>query len=344
MPDAVEAAVNQSPAVTGRRRATGMTPGDDQLRLITKVARMYHEQGMKQPQIAETLHISQPRVSRLLQQAGVLGIVRTIVVPPPGIFGDLEDEIQRRHRLRDVVVVDVAGNDTDVIPGLGAAAAIYLETTLTGGEQVGISSWSATLLATVKAMHPRPGRVVDSVVQLIGGVGNPNVQVQATRLTGRMAEITGADTCFMPAPGVVGTAAAREALSADPQVAEVMARWSQLTLAIVGIGSLEPSPLLRESGNVFGEEEQARLRELGAVGDICLRFFDEHGEHVRSEFDDRVLGIGPDQLRKIDRRIAVAGGNRKYAAIRAAILGGWIDVLITDVEVARRLAEEPSTR
>jgi DNA-binding transcriptional regulator LsrR (DeoR family) len=320
-----------------------MTPGDDQLRLMTKIARMYHEQGMRQPQIAEALHISQPRVSRLLRSAGQLGIVRTIVVPPPGIFTDLEEEIQRRHGLRDVVVVDVAGNDSDVIPGLAAAAAIYLETTLTGGEHVGISSWSATLLATVKAMNARPGRVVESVVQLIGGVGNPNVQVQATRLTGRMAELTGAEAYFMPAPGIAGTAESRRALIGDPQVAEVMARWSQLNLAVVGIGSLEPSPLLRESGNVFVEEEQARLRELGAVGDICLRFFDETGQPVRSEFDERVLGIGADQLRTIDRRVAVAGGARKYAAIRAAIRGDWIDVLITDLGVARRLAaEEPS--
>src|SRR5256885_8144415 len=119
-----------------------MAPSDDQLRLMTKVARMYHEQGMRQPQIADQLHISQPRVSRLLRNAGQLGIIRTIVVPPPGVFADLEDEIQRRHHLRDVVVVDVAGNDGDVIPGLAAAAAIYLETPLTGGEHVGISSWS----------------------------------------------------------------------------------------------------------------------------------------------------------------------------------------------------------
>ena len=34
----------------------------DQIRLLTKVARMYHERGMRQPQIAQQLHMSQPRV------------------------------------------------------------------------------------------------------------------------------------------------------------------------------------------------------------------------------------------------------------------------------------------
>jgi DNA-binding transcriptional regulator LsrR (DeoR family) len=38
--------------------------------------------------------------------------------------------------------------------------------------------------------------------------------------------------------------------------------------------------------------------------------------------------------------VAVAGGRRKYAAIRAALRGGWLNVLITDLGVARRLVEE----
>ena len=47
--------------------------GADQLRLLARVARMYHERGMRQPQIAADLHISQSRVSRLLRQASEQG-------------------------------------------------------------------------------------------------------------------------------------------------------------------------------------------------------------------------------------------------------------------------------
>src|SRR4051812_28630990 len=45
--------------------ALAAVPGD-QVRLLTKVARMYHERGMRQPEIAAQLRLSQPRVSRLL--------------------------------------------------------------------------------------------------------------------------------------------------------------------------------------------------------------------------------------------------------------------------------------
>jgi DNA-binding transcriptional regulator LsrR (DeoR family) len=39
----------------------------------------------------------------------------------------------------------------------------------------------------------------------------------------------------------------------------------------------------------------------------------------------------------VERRIGVAGGAAKLAAIRGAVRGRWINILITDVEVARAL-------
>jgi DNA-binding transcriptional regulator LsrR (DeoR family) len=327
-------------ASAGRGFSSRM-PHGEQLRLLAKVARMYHERGVRQPQIAAELRLSQPRVSRLLKQAAELGIVQTVVVLPPKVHTDLEEELQGRYGLRDAVVVDTEGTGGDVLPAIGAATAVYLDTTLTGGEIIGISSWSETLLSAMDVMRPKAMRVAEQIVQLFGGVGNPTVQVQATRLTGRLAEVTGARPVFMPAPGLVGTPAIRRALVRDPVVTDVMALWGKVTTALVGIGSLEPSALLRESGNAIAEEEQSELRDLGAVGDVCLRFFDADGRHVRSRLDQRVLGISPHDLRAIDRRVGLAGGRRKYTAIRAALLGAWVTVLVTDIDVARRLVEEP---
>jgi DNA-binding transcriptional regulator LsrR (DeoR family) len=39
----------------------------------------------------------------------------------------------------------------------------------------------------------------------------------------------------------------------------------------------------------------------------------------------------------VPRRIAVAGGIRKLAALRGALLGGWVNVLITDSVAAHEL-------
>ncbi|MBN2177152.1 MAG: sugar-binding transcriptional regulator [Demequinaceae bacterium] len=312
----------------------------DRMSLVTKIARLYHEQGLRQPEIAERLHISQSRVSRFLKEAVALRIVRTVVIPPPGVHPDLEEAVRDKYGLADVVIADTsADDDAAVIAALGAAGAAYLETTLSASDRVGLSSWSSTLLATADAMSPRTVRTASEVVQVIGGVGNPSVQVKATRLTDRFAQVTGGEPKFFHAPGIVGSQAARDTLMEDPYISELCAEWKNLSVLLAGIGSLNPSTLLAASGNAVPESDLALLRDVGAVGDVCLRYFDANGELVKTELDSRVVGISSDDLRAVPRKVGIAGGGRKFEAIHAAALGKWIDVLITDVAVARRLID-----
>ena len=98
-------------------------------------------------------------------------------------------------------MVDVEGTTSDTIAGLGSGAAAYLDTTILGGDVIGVSSWSATLLAAVEVMRPKQSVPADRVVQVVGGVGSSEVQMQASRLTGRLAEVTGAAPVFVPSPG-----------------------------------------------------------------------------------------------------------------------------------------------
>jgi DNA-binding transcriptional regulator LsrR (DeoR family) len=281
--------------------------------------------------------MSQARVSRLLKEAAERDVVRTVVVSPDGIHAELEDALVEQYGLRDAVVVDAEGAGTEVIPALAAATATYLDATLKGGDVIGISSWSATLLEAVNVMRAKTTPVAEEVVQIVGGSGSPEVQLHATRLTGRLAELTGARPVFAPSAALVGSRELRDLLWKEPAVAAVVKAWSRLTMALVGIGTLDPSPLLRRSGNAIAPEDQRQLEALGAVGDVCTRYFDAEGRVVKADFDDHIIGISPEQLRAVDRRIGVAGGPSKIAAIRGAALGGWINVLVTDVEVARTL-------
>src|SRR4051794_18186266 len=221
----------------------------EQLRLLAKVARMYHERGVRQPEIAAALHISQSRVSRLLKQAAELGIVRTIVTLPSDVYTDVEEELAQSYGLTDAVVVDTEGAFGDVGPALGAAAAIYLSETLNRDDSVGISSWSATLLAAVEVMRPKTGLAAKIVTQLIGGIGDPRVQLSPNRLLDRFSTITGSRPIFLPTPGLVGDPAVRRALLRDPAITGVLKAWDELTIALVGIGAVRPSPLLQRSGN-----------------------------------------------------------------------------------------------
>jgi len=297
---------------------------------------MYHERGMTQVAIADQLGLSQARVSRLLKEAGERGIVRSVVVLPDGVDAELEDAIEQRYGLADVVVVDTAGS-ADASRALGAAAATYLDVSLVGADVVGVSSWSGSLVAAVEMMRPQLQPSARQVVQMFGGVGDAAVQVQATRLTGRLAEVLKAQPVYMPSPAIVGNASTREAMLADPSVAPVREAWRTMTVSLVGIGAVEPSPLLQRSGNALSPAESGALLASGAVGDICLRYFDDQGRPVTSPVDERLMGMSSEEILAVPRRIAVAGGAGKAAAIRAALLGGWVSVLITDDAVARAL-------
>lgn len=314
----------------------------DEMRLVVRVARMYYEWDMKQAAIARQLGLSQPTVSRLLQQAKDMGIIRISVSVPQGVYTELEERLVKQFRLRDAIVVDCSGERDErfIERQLGAAAAYYLESALRPDEVVGISSWSATLLALVDAMHPTPRKGDVRVVQILGGVGSPSAEAHAGRLTSRLADLLGGVAIFLPAPGIVGSAAAMEAITADHYVRGAIDLFDQVTTALVGIGAIEPSKLLADSGNRFSIAELDELRAQGAVGDVLLRFFDAHGSLVDTPLNQRVISMRPEQLRAVDRSIGVAGGERKFDAILGAIRGGWVNVLVTDHLTARALIAE----
>ena len=309
----------------------------DELRLMAKVARMYYTNRLRQTEICERLNIHQSTVSRVLKRAEREGIVRIAVSLPSGTHTDIEDAVQARYGLDEAVVVDCLEDDAQISHDLGTAAAFYLENTLKPSDVVGISSWSAALLEMVNAMHPSQRFKGTRVVQILGGIGSPNAEVHATQVTRRLADLVGAEATLLPAPGVVGSRDARDVLMMDRFVREALNLFDRVTIALVGIGATEPSRALASSGNIFSPQEIKVLVNKGAVGDICLRFFDAAGRPVATELNDRVISIGFDQLRAVRRVVGVAGGRRKTSAILGALAGKLVNVLITDLATAERL-------
>lgn len=315
----------------------------EEVRLMTRIASLYHERGLKQMDIARQLDLSQASVSRLLKRAAAEGIVRISVRVPLGTFPQLEEGLETTFGLKEAIVVEGGASDSELLRNLGEAAAFYLESTLKPDEIIGVSSWSETLLAMARAMHPVGKTSGVRVVQILGGVGNPAAASHAAQLTRRLAELVRGDITMLPAPGVVGSAQTRDVLLEDPYVNEAVRRFADVTLALVGIGSITPSPVLAQSGNVLPDAGLDELRTMGAVGDICLRFFDANGLPVHSPWEHRVVGMDLDTLKRVRRAVGIAGGDRKLAAIRGAVRGGLINVLITDEPTAAGLLSPAST-
>jgi len=312
----------------------------DELRLIARITRMYYEWDMSQTEIASQLGLSQATISRLLNRAREEGIVRISVNLPNGVYTELEELLVKKYGLRDAIVVDSLDENEQIIQrDLGAAAAYYLESTISPNEVIGISSWSATLLSLVDALHPIPKKPGIKVVQILGGVGDPSVEAHAARLTSRMAQLVKGEAVFLPVAGVLASEAARDILAADEVAQQAIRLFGQVTIALVGIGAVEPSPLLAKSGNIFAPKEYELLHQANAAGDILMRFIDQNGDLVKTGLENRVISMSLEQLRKVDHAIGVAGGSRKYEAILGALRGRWINILVTDHFTAKRLCD-----
>ena len=307
------------------------------LYLLSKVSTLYYLRDQTQQEIAERIGLSRPAVSRLLRDAQTQGIVQITISPPQGLHLELESQLEERYGLNVVRVVSVeAGTSGDLLRRqIGGAAAGFLARSVHPGETIGLA-WGTTLSAMVQSMAPLATENVH-VVQTLGGIGPPAAEAYAAELVRRLAQLLGAAPILFPTPGVVATPEVRDVLRNDPHVQAALRHFDTLDTVYVGIGAIGTNPVLND-GHSLPAGTHDELVSAGAVGDIALRFFDAAGKPVRSSLDDRILGITAEQLHKVPRVVAVAGGVDKVDAIRAALHSKMVDVLITDQNTAEALA------
>jgi len=216
-----------------------LSPIEEQ-RLLVKVSKMYYEEGLSQDDIILRLNLSRSKISRLLQQARDEGIVQITVNTPKHLFSELETRLEKLFGLYEAIVVEthVGDSQENIIRELGVAAAGYLERSVGTTTTIGIS-WGSTLHGMVAALHSN--RLPKTkVVQIIGGLGQPEAEVHATDLCHRLARSLGSQLTLLPAPGIVSTEQARDVLLADLFIQRAMRMFDHLDIAFVGIGTPKP--------------------------------------------------------------------------------------------------------
>ncbi len=309
-------------------------------RLLLKVSKLYYEKEFTQLEISDRLHLSRPKVSRLLQQAKDVGVVKINIIPQPGVYADLEGALEAKFGLKEAVVVGVSepNSQIEVSQEVGAAAAEYFSRATNDPCIIGIS-WGTTLRAMVDAVLSIDCHQ-SHVVQLNGGLGVPGSEVHATYILQRLVAKTESKLSVLPVPGIVDSAEMKKVFLSDSHVQEVFRLFQKITVAYVGIGAPTSDSVVMRDGSIISQRELNLLKSKGAVGDLCLRFFDKYGQAVLSEVDDRVMGISLEELKKIDRVVGVTGGPKKTDAIRGALKGKLINVLVTDHMSAKRVLED----
>jgi len=300
--------------------------------LLVKAARMYFIDGLSQQDVAGALGTTRSNVSRILAAAREQGIVEIRINEPIRRAYELEDELVAAYpSLEARVLADQPRGD--VVVEAGQLAAHWLVDRLEPKQRVAVS-WGGTLQAMVRAVPPTVMPDVE-VVQLVGGLSSLTLHVSGQELVRELADRLGCQYRYLHAPALFESAPALLALRKEPAISTALdaARTADIACVGVGVTGVGSSAEIIEALALSRQERKA-FDAKAPIGDICARFFDAEGREVDTPVHDRVLAVGLDDLRAIPTVLAVAVGAVKGPAIRAALRGQLIDVLVCDEAAA----------
>ncbi len=307
-------------------------------KLLYEVSKLYYEEKMTQEKVAKQMGLSRQRVQRFLDAARKEGIVQINLVNPMSSCRKLEEKLEQHFNLTKAIVIPCGIKTEEIIrKNIGRAAATYLEKSIHDDDIIGIG-WGRTVYEIINYFNPNK-KIPITAVPLIGGIGQISADFQVNELVKKFAEKAGG--AFVPfyVPALVDTNEIVNVLFSDTNVGKVAKLWEKVNIAVIGIGG----PLSKDSyipTSYYNGADIDLLKKEESVGDILSYFLCKNGKLCTSQLSKKVMGILPELLRKIKRVVAVAGSLRKKDAISSALNGKFIDVLVTDDNVAKSILKK----
>lgn len=305
----------------------------DEEELICRAAWLYYREKLTQEEIGDRLGISRIKVSRLIERGHKLGLIQVQINSRFQHCLKLESALTEHYALSQAIVTPT-GDEANLNENLSFAAAKYLSSQLQLSSLLAIG-WGDTVS---RALHKLAYSLADANVSLISLTGGVSSYLQSLG-SFQTHSSPQRKLHLIPAPILASTEEVARALQQEPQVREVLAMLQTADCALVGVGAVADSATLVTTGYVKPEEILLYERQ-GAVGDILGQFYDCEGKLLNLPLHKRVTGVGIETLRHIPNVVGVAGGPNKVEAIRGALKGHRLDVLITDEKTARALVME----
>jgi deoxyribonucleoside regulator len=133
---------------------------------------------------------------------------------------------------------------------------------------------------------------------------------------------------------ILDTENARDTLFQEKSIRDTLQYAEKCDIALVGIGTTNPLYYNPYKLGYITEEELVEIHDKGGVGSTCGELFDIKGELLDIDLNRRVVGVTRETLNKINSVIGLAGGTPKAEAILGALVGKYVNVLITDDQAA----------
>jgi deoxyribonucleoside regulator len=297
------------------------------LNYLSEVAMLYYEQELTQMEIAEKLSVSRSKVSRLLSECKERKIVTFQVKKIGKRSYELEQILKRKYDLKGAFIL----NDIQL---LGEYAASYLEDVLHSSTRIGMS-WGRSVSSVVQNLShvsrtDGPKDII--VIQVVGGILSDSYQGQQMEAVIGMVDKLNAKGYYLQAPLYFDDVDLKEAFVKQPMISRVINVAKSADILLTGIGDMNDDSFSYMWKNYGYENFLPKLKKNDGVGFICGQCYTSEGKPLSNIFNNHIVGINLDQVKRIPKVIAVAGGKQKTQAVLGALKGGYIDVLFTDRE------------
>jgi deoxyribonucleoside regulator len=297
--------------------------------MAEKAAILYHEKDLSQKEVARALGISRSQVSLLLRYAKETGITEITVNIDKFRLRMIKREIELKERFPKVRQIYVMSSDSEEFTErtLGAFAAPYLSEMIREATTIGVNL-GTSVEKSIDALDRRDlsGASGKAVVQLMGGFSMDIRKAHPYELVKKLSAILGCDCFCLNCPAIVQQGSLRAALREEPSIKDVMKRWNDMDLVLMGIGVADERSKLF---SLFNDSMCAEVQASGACAEVNLNFFDEQGRYL-PVLENHRMGATYEELRSVKRRVAICTGKLKTRAVVAALRSGIIDVLVTD--------------
>lgn len=308
----------------------------DTLNEYRRVAYYYYKNSLTQEEIAKRMNMSRQRVNRILSSCIKMGIVKINIDGIENCNIDLESQLEKKYKLKEVYVIENE-NENELNKNLGIEGANYLCRNIRNNDIIGIAR-GHTVSAVVDNM-PNIFNIENvTITQLMGSTKEEDTQIGVDKIVYQLASKLQAREELLYVPIIVGSAELKRAFMQDEICKHTYNIMRNSNIAVVGIGMAKKQwkHMITLYNNDNFEHKQWAEK---VVGEVCTHFYDCDGNIIEPPFRERMLTISLDDYKNIPIRLGVAGGMEKYDAIKGAILGKYINVLITDKKVAQKLLE-----
>lgn len=299
----------------------------------TRVAYYYYKSGLTQDEIAKRLNMSRQRVNRIIGNCIDYGIIEINIVNLNKSHIELEARLEQKYRLKDVRIIENVDPE-NIYVDLGKTAGQYLASVIKDGDIIAFSRGRCT---SALADHmPSLNKTNITVTQLLGNDRKNRQQLEVDSVVYRFSEKLNATPHLLYAPIVVGDESFRQSLIKEDFFANTYNILRSCNIAVVGIGTAQSQwkhmAQLCDLKKAVSEEWASQI-----VGEVATHFFDAQGQSVSPPFRNRIIAIELEDYLNIPLRIGIAGQSKKLQAIKAALEGGYVNALITDLETATQL-------